>query len=161
MEGLNMNATTTSALKGLTFIDAPPKTDDPVVRRRNHVVERLEEQLRMIEDPKYVRTEVKFRGKGESRRQVTQQKKVRPWFRVTPTGAAMSIMVGAKPLEFEKGKHAVAVSKRDELPDVVKALVQAVINGELDRQLTAAHARVRPVGRKAQGAPAAASAARK
>ena len=40
-----------------------------------------------------------------------------------------------KPLEFEKGKSAIAVPSLDKIPAVIDTLIAAVRNGELDEQL--------------------------
>jgi hypothetical protein len=40
-----------------------------------------------------------------------------------------------KPIEFEKGKAAIAVPSLDKLPSVIDTLITAVRNGELDEQL--------------------------
>jgi hypothetical protein len=42
---------------------------------------------------------------------------------------------GLKPIEFEKGKPAIAVQSLDKLPSVIDTLITAVRNGELDQQL--------------------------
>jgi hypothetical protein len=38
----------------------------------------------------------------------------------------MSVKFGAKPVEFEKGKAAIAVGSKDKLPAVIDALIAAV-----------------------------------
>ena len=53
-----------------------------------------------------------------------------------------------KPIEFEKGKPAIAVSSLDELPSVIDTLIIAVRNGELDQQF--AEASKRTVTRKSR-----------
>jgi hypothetical protein len=42
---------------------------------------------------------------------------------------------GLKPIEFEKGKAAIAVPPLDKMPTVIDTLITAVRNGELDEQL--------------------------
>ena len=46
------------------------------------------------------------------------------------------VRLGSKPIEFEKGKNAVAVPSLDKMPLVINILITAVRNGELDQQLT-------------------------
>jgi hypothetical protein len=48
----------------------------------------------------------------------------------------MSIRVGSKPIEFEKGKAGVAVPTLDKLAGVIDTLIKAIQSGELDEQLT-------------------------
>ena len=48
---------------------------------------------------------------------------------------ALFVRSGLKPIEFEKGKAAIAVPSLDKLPSVIDTLITAVRNGELDEQL--------------------------
>jgi hypothetical protein len=50
-------------------------------------------------------------------------------------GYVMTLKVGSKRIEFEKGKAAIAVGSLDKLPSVIDALIKAVRSGELDEQL--------------------------
>ena len=54
------------------------------------------------------------------------------------TSYAFCVRVGWKPIEFEKGKAAIAVPTIDKLPSIIETLIAAVRNGELDRQLAEA-----------------------
>ena len=45
------------------------------------------------------------------------------------------IRSGWKPVEFDKGKSAIAVPSLDKLPAVIDTLIAAVRSGELDEQL--------------------------
>jgi hypothetical protein len=54
------------------------------------------------------------------------------------------IRSGWKPIEFEKGKAAIAVQSLEKLPSVIDALIAAVRNGELDEQLVQASKQARP-----------------
>ena len=59
-----------------------------------------------------------------------------PWWRVNPDGSyVFFVRPGSKPIEFEKGKNAIAVSSLDKIPLVIDILITAVRNGELDDQL--------------------------
>jgi hypothetical protein len=58
------------------------------------------------------------------------------WWRQHPNGSyALFVRSGLKPIEFEKGKAAIAVPSLDKLPSVIDTLITAVRNGELDEQL--------------------------
>ena len=48
------------------------------------------------------------------------------------------VPLGSKPIEFEKGKNAIAIPSLDKIPLVINILVTAVRNGELDDQLAQA-----------------------
>jgi hypothetical protein len=62
-----------------------------------------------------------------------------PWWRSFPNETyAFFIRVGAKPLDFEKGKTAIAVQSLDKLPSLIDTLITAVRNGEFNEQLAQA-----------------------
>ena len=80
-----------------------------------------------------MRTVQRWAGKGDDRRQVEKQQRVRPWWRTDAAGGlVLSVYYGAKPIEFEKGKAGIAVASRDKLPALVDALLGAAKAGELD-----------------------------
>jgi hypothetical protein len=77
--------------------------------------------------------------KGGQRISVQKHQRVLPWWRSVPNGTfAFFIRAGFKPIEFDKGKTALAVASIDKLPSVIDTLITAVRNDELDEQL--AHA---------------------
>ena len=120
-------------LKNLTFTAVPVRSHDPVAVRRAKLVSRLEEQRMLLANPSYVRTVQRWAGKGDDRRQVEKQQRVRPWWRTDAAGGlVLSVYYGAKPIEFEKGKAGIAVASRDKLPALVDALLGAAKAGELD-----------------------------
>jgi hypothetical protein len=58
------------------------------------------------------------------------------WWRSVPNGTyAFFIRAGFKPIEFDKGKTAIAVHSLNKLPTVIDTLITAVRNGELDDAL--------------------------
>jgi hypothetical protein len=67
---------------------------------------------------------------------VEKQQRVAPWWRVHPNGTyALFVRSGLKPIEFEKGKTAIAVPSLDKIPSVIDTLIAAIRAGELDQQL--------------------------
>ena len=60
-------------------------------------------------------------------------------------GYVMTVKVGSKRIEFEKGKAAIAVGSLEKLPGVIDALIKAVRAGELDEQLNQASKFGRPI----------------
>jgi hypothetical protein len=67
---------------------------------------------------------------------VEKQQRVPLWWRQHPNGSyALFVRSGLKPIEFEKGKAAIAVPSLDKLPSVIDTLITAVRNGELDAHL--------------------------
>src|SRR5262245_51658985 len=130
-------------LKSFTFTAVPARGNDPVANRRAKLIERLEEQKTLLANASYVRKTQRWVGKGDERRQVEKQQRVRPWWRIDATGGlVLSVFHGTRPIEFEKGKAGIAVSSREKLPALIDSLIGAVRAGELDDLL----ARVKPVG---------------
>jgi hypothetical protein len=131
-------------LKNLTFTSVPARSHDPVVNRRAKLVGRLEEQRLLLQNPSYVRSVQRWTGKGDERRQVEKQQRVRPWWRADAAGnIVMSVYYGTKPIEFERGKAGIAVASRDKLPALIDALIGAAKAGELDGLMAASG---KPVG---------------
>lgn len=131
-------------LKSLTFTAVPARSLDPSANRRAKLVARLEEQRLLLQNPSYVRVVQRWTGKGDERRQVEKQQRVRPWWRVDGAGnIVMSVYYGTKPIEFEKGKAGIAVASKDKLPALIDALIGAAKAGELDGLMAASG---RPVG---------------
>jgi len=131
-------------LKSLTFTAVPARSHDPVANRRAKLVARLEEQRLLLQNASYVRTVQRWTGKGDERRQVEKQQRVRPWWRADAAGnVVMSVYYGTKPIEFEKGKAGIVVASKDKLPALIDALIGAAKAGELDALMAASG---KPVG---------------
>ena len=128
-----------AVLKSLTFLALPQVGANPIIDRRSRVIERLEEQKRLLADPNHkrnIRTTVKKDGEKTT---VEKQHRVLPWWRMTQTGSyVFFIKASQKPVEFEKGKAAIAVPSLDKLPALIDTLIGAVRSGELDVQLAQA-----------------------
>jgi hypothetical protein len=100
-------------LKNLTFTSVPARSHDPVANRRAKLVGRLEEQRLLLQNPSYVRIVQRWSGKGDERRQVEKQQRVRPWWRADAAGGlVMSVYYGTKPIEFEKGTRLFGINRR-------------------------------------------------
>jgi hypothetical protein len=123
-------------LKSLTFTTLPKIGANPTLDRRANIVARLEEQKLLLSDPTYVRTVRTWTKKDGQRTPVDKQQRVLPWWRVTANGFYVFFLrSGWKPIEFEKGKSAIAVPSLDKLPGIIDTLITAVRSGELDEQL--------------------------
>ena len=91
-------------------------------------------------------------GKNNTGEKVMTEKKQRvmPWWNAQPSGSCVFfVRAGWKPIEFEKGKAAIAVPSLDKLPSVIDTVISAVRAGELDEQLAQASAQATP--KKAKG----------
>jgi hypothetical protein len=131
-------------LKSLTFTTVPARSHDPAANRRAKLVSRLEEQKLLLQNPSYARTVQPWTGKGDDRRQIEKQQRVRPWWRTDASGGlVMSVYYGTKLVEFEKGKAGIAVASKDKLATLIDTLVSAAKAGELDELMERAG---KPVG---------------
>jgi hypothetical protein len=131
-------------LKSLTFTNLPARSHDPVANRRAKLVSRLEEQRQLAQNPSFVRVTQRWTGKGDERRQVEKKQPVRQWWRADASGnVVFCVYYGTKPIEFEKGKPAIAVPSRDKLLALIDTLIAAAKAGELDELIARAG---KPVG---------------
>lgn len=125
-------------LKSLTFAPLPKLTAaDPIMHRRNKLVLRLQQQIALFNDPNFTLTRSKWVSDEHGVKQLRElRKKVRPWWRTDVTGnVVLKVLYGARAIEFEKGKAAVAVGKKDRLVPTIETLVAAIEAGELDAVL--------------------------
>jgi hypothetical protein len=137
----------TSILKSFTFVPQPKINSDPLIIKRERMVSRLEDQKKLLADPSFVRT-VKRWERKESGEKVLIEKPLRTskWWQLDQNGGyVMSVKVGSKRIEFEKGKAAIVVSSMDKLPTVIDTLIKAVRAGELDEQLNQSGKFGRPI----------------
>jgi hypothetical protein len=141
-----------AALKSLNFTTLQKPSINPTLDRRARVIARLEEQKLLIANPNYKRAVRSWsKNEGGEKSLVETKQRVLPWWTVQPNGSyAFFIRSGWKPLEFEKGKAAIAVPSLEKLGVIIDTLITAVRNGELDEQLAQASAQARPkIKRKA------------
>jgi hypothetical protein len=122
-----------SALKSLTFTTLPKIGANPTLGRRTNMIARLEEQKLLLNDPKYTRAVRIWVKKDGQLTPIDKQERVLPWWRMNADGSyVFFVRVGSKPIEFEKGKNAIAVPSLEKLPVIINILITAVRNGELD-----------------------------
>jgi hypothetical protein len=125
-----------AVLKTLTFTTMPTPGGNPTLDRRARVIARLEEQKLILKDPNYTRTARNWVRKDRERVMVEKQQRVPLWWRQHPNGSfALFVKSGLRPIEFEKGKPAIAVPSLEKLPAVIDTLIAAIRAGELDAQL--------------------------
>jgi hypothetical protein len=128
-----------SALKSLTFTTIPKIGANPTFDRRAKIIGLLEEQKLLLKDSKYTRPVRTWVKKDGQLAPVERQQRVLPWWRVNADGSyVLFVRSGSKPIEFDKGKNAIAVPSFEKIPMVIEILITAVRNGELDDQLAQA-----------------------
>ena len=134
-------------LKSFTFVPQPKISNDPVVIKRERIVSRLEDQKKLLADPSFVRR-VKRWERKENGEKVLIEKPLRTsrWWQPDQNGAyLLTVKVGSKRIEFEKGKAAIVVPSIDKLPAVIDTLIKAVRAGELDELLNQSSKFGRPI----------------
>ena len=123
-----------------------------VERRRIKMVERLREQLTLIDqtpiqeighkpiqeiDQTSIQRTQRNRIIDPVTNEVTFLEKsvpVKPWWKTSPDGQIiLTIKHGMRKVEFQKGKSGILVSSMDELPALLQSLIDATIAGDLDR----------------------------
>lgn len=141
-----------SALKSLAFVPMPRSVADPIQTRRIKLVGRLEEQLDLLQNPDLVRKLQRWVTKDGQKQLVSKDQQVRPWWKADAAGHHyLVVKYGGKPIEFEKGKAAIAVSAKDKLASVIETLIAAVRGGELDDILASA-SKASPLQKKRKAA---------
>ena len=119
-----------SPLEGVVEVD---QAEIPI-HRRNKLIVRLQQQIALVQDPQFTLTRQKWIVDENGVKQLRElRKKVRAWWRTDPTGAVvLTVRYGSKPIEFEKGKSAIVVGKKDKLIPTIETVIAAVEAGELD-----------------------------
>ena len=136
-----------SILKSFTFVPQPKISSDPLTIKRERMVSRLEDQKKLLADPTFVRR-VKRWERKENGEKVLIEKPLRTsrWWQADQNGAyLLTVKVGSKRIEFEKGEAAIVVPSIDKLPTVIDTLIKAVRAGELDEQLNQSSKFGRPI----------------
>jgi hypothetical protein len=101
------------------------------------LIVRLQQKIALVQDPQFTLTRQKWIADENGVKQLRElRKRVRAWWRTDPTGAVvLTVRYGAKPIEFEKGKAAIAVGKKEKLIPTIETVIAAVQAGELDTVL--------------------------
>jgi len=131
-------------LDKLKIVALAPKVKRSVEQdRRVKLVEQLTEQLKIVEaalgGAAYQRSKaVWITDDAGNRTKAQRPVKLRQWWTVGDKGTVQfGLRYGAVPLEVKAGMSAVEVSKLADIPLLIKALVQAVDQGELDAAIDA------------------------
>jgi len=110
--------------------------------RRAKLIGRLEEQLAMAEafvkGERYMKTRKVWLTNEEGvRGPVDRPKRLRSWYWGSQDGFFLNIWYGNKMLDIQDGLTAIQVGKREDIPNVIRSVMEAVNAGELDVQIEA------------------------
>lgn len=122
-----------SFLATLTFTDALQVKPSPLQRKRASLLRNLADQLALLDNQNLVKTRIK-RVEVDGRKETVELRvPIRPWWRETIDGTlTFFLKSGLKRVQFEKGQTAIVVSSKEALPGLIKGLIKAVEQGELD-----------------------------
>jgi hypothetical protein len=136
-----------SILKSFTFVPQPKPSSDPLIIKRERMIARLEDQKKLLAEPNFVRTVKRWERKdGGEKVLVEKPLRTSKWWQPDQSGSyVMTMKIGSKRIEFEKGKAAIAVGSLEKLPNVIDSLIKAVRAGELDEQLKQSSKFGRPI----------------
>jgi hypothetical protein len=125
-----------SFLKTLTFSTANDLIPSPTEKKRHQLVSALKDQLALLEQPDLTKSRKKWLEVDGERILTLKDVPVRPWWKQSLDGKVMFfVRSGLRRIEFEKGKSAIVLSSADELPKLIKGLIDVTITGELDHLL--------------------------
>ena len=108
--------------------------------RRAKLIEKLEDQLAMAEaliKGENFRKYKQVWGHSEQgeRIRLDREKRVRAWYWMSAAGCYFSVFYGSRVLKLEGDNTAITVGARDKLPEIIRAVIEAVKAGELDKSI--------------------------
>ena len=109
-------------------------------QRRAKLIEKLEDQLAMAEaliKGENFRKYKQVWGHSEQgeRIKLDREKRVRAWYWMSAAGCYFSVFYGSRVMKLDGDNTAITVGARDKLPEIIKAVIEAVKAGELDKSI--------------------------
>ena len=124
-----------TVLNTLTFTKyTAPQHGDAATKRRNKLLEKIDEQILLATDDTYTPTKrINTVDSDGNTRVIEKAKRVKRWWSIQTDGSVLlTVRYGARAIEFQKGKDAIQVQSVTELADMLRTLRHAVADGELD-----------------------------
>ena len=118
----------------IQIVELSAATRDPIVRRRELCISKLQDQAKLLNDPDYVRVITRWSGKGAERKATEKKLTVRPWWTLQLNGVSMR-------LRFLPGRQGIVVGSMEELPGAIDDVVEQIKAGELDGLIMPARAK--------------------
>ena len=116
------------------------RTQNKIEIRRAKLIEKLEDQLAMAEALIKGENFRKYKQvwgideRGE-RIKIDRIKRIRAWYLISAAGCYLSIFYGSRVIKLDGENTAITVGPRDKLPDTIRAVIDAVKAGELDKNI--------------------------
>jgi hypothetical protein len=125
-----------------------PAQKDPVQHRRSKLSAKVLEQLQYARalnaGEVYAPTRIKTVTNAEGERvQVSQPKRIKPWWFTDGSKVLLQVRYGAKTLMLNAKSNAVECANADALMAALETVNTAVLAGELDAQIEAASGQIR------------------
>lgn len=124
-----------SVIASLKLIEFKPQNaQGRIFVRRRKLVEKIEQQIKLANDPSYAPTKLIWAAdeSGTQQRREVKKRIKRWWVENIDGSAQLTIRYGSKPLEMTKGKNAFACDNISVIAPILEAIKQAVIDGEFD-----------------------------
>ena len=137
-----------TTLASLKLVTAKKPVKSPAVSRRNKICTKLIEQINLakalISGETYTPTRIKSTTDASGNRvQVTQPKRIKPWWFTEGTKTYLQIKYGAKVLQLSPKANAIEVASNEALVSALDTVRSLVLAGELDAQIEAASGQIR------------------
>ena len=115
----------------------PNTQRSPIARRREKLAFKLEEQLKLASNSTYQPTKIVWSSDSDgNHHKVEQPKRIKRWWIELDDGSVqLTVRYGSKPLEFAKGKNAIALKSKEDVEPTLRKLKLAVLGGEFDEML--------------------------
>lgn len=126
-----------SVLSSLKLVEFKPVTPSAEFNRRRKLIEKIDEQIHLANDPAYTPTKAR-RVKGEDgiERVIEAPKRIKCWWHKSLDGRVLlTLRYGSRPLELAKGKAAIECENVTGVAATLTSIKQAVADGELDELL--------------------------
>ena len=124
-----------TVLDTLNFVAFNPlQNNNPIAVRRRKLIARIDEQIQLAANKDYTPTQHKWvTYEHGNQRKVEVAKRVKRWWSAGVDGKVnLVVRYGSKPLEFAKGKNAIALDTEADVADTLRKVRDAVELGELD-----------------------------
>ena len=108
--------------------------------RRAKLIEKLEDQLAMAEalikgESFHKYKQVWGHNEHGERVRLDREKRVRAWYWMSAAGCYFSVFYGSRVMKLDGDNTAITVGARDKLPEIIRAVIEAVKAGELDKSI--------------------------
>jgi len=125
------------------------KNSNPLIKRRERLLAKLDEQKAMatalIAGETYTCFKEKWQVNPDTqvREKTKVARNIKPWHYKRNNQYFLEIRYGNKPLELQKGLHAIQVGELENLVPTIDTIIAAIVAGELDELLVP----IAPVGK--------------